>query len=153
MLTGQTVVDGPELIWTQCFKETNRMPTTDGYTKRNWETFPQFDNVSVDLFRKIIDGTVRIPTREEVIERTKVVVINDIDSGSDDDVYSSPETLFQGLYRMDGDGNLKDNKTFFKKTGRYPTVPVVYNLDDSLANTFQLQVNKSIIGPVAFNSR
>lgn len=143
MLTGQTVVDGPELIWTQCFKETNRMPTTDGYTKRNWETFPQFDNVSVDLFRKIIDGTVRIPTREEVIERSKVVVINDIDSGSDDDVYSSPETLFQGLYRMDGDGNLKDNKTFFKKTGRYPTVPVVYNLDDSLANTFQLQVNKS----------
>ena len=94
MLTGQTVVDGPELIWTQCFKETNRMPTTDGYTKRNWETFPQFDNVSVDLFRKIIDGTVRIPTREEVIERTKVVVINDIDSGSTM-MFTVRQTLFQ----------------------------------------------------------
>lgn len=143
MLTGETVLDGPELIWTQCFRETNRISTTDGYSARNWETFPQFDNVSVDLFRKVLDGTVRIPTRQEVIERTKFVIINDVNTGNDDDKYSTPSTLFQGLYRMDGDGNLKDNKTFFKKTGRYPTIPVVYNLDDSLANTFEYQINKS----------
>ncbi|MFA9390362.1 MAG: glycoside hydrolase family 98 domain-containing protein [Prolixibacteraceae bacterium] len=148
MLTGQTVIDGPELIWTQCFRETNGVATTEGYTMRNWETYPQFDNVSVDIFRKILDGTVRIPSRQEVIDRTKFVVVNDVNTGNDDAKYSIPETLTQGLYRMDGDGNLRDNKTFFKKTGRYPTIPVVYLLDDSLANSFQNIVNKS-----AYSSR
>lgn len=143
MLTGSTMIDGPELIWTQCFRETNRQATTNGYTKRNWETFPQFINVTVDAFRKILDGTVRIPTREEVIRRTKYVIINDVNTGSNDDIYSSPATLFEGLYRMDGDGNLANNKTFFKKTGRYPTIPTVYNLNDSLARTFQFQVKRS----------
>lgn len=143
MLTGQTVIDGPELIWTQCFRETNRINSTNGYSSRNWETFPQFDNVSVDLFRKIIDGTVRIPTRSEVINRTKVAIINDVSSGTPDQMYSSPETLFEGLYRMDLDGNLKDNKSFFKKTGRYPTIPTVFQLDDFQAQSFQVQVNKT----------
>lgn len=143
MLTGETVIDGPELIWTQCFKETNRISTTDGYTKRNWTTFSQFDNVSVDIFRKILDGTVRIPSRKEVINRTKVVVLNDVNSGSSDDIYSTPQTLFEGLYRMDGDGNLVNNKTFFKKTGRYPTIPTVYQLSDADAQSFQVQVEKS----------
>lgn len=144
MLTGMTVVDAPELIWTQCFRETWAGSTSNGYTMRRWETFPQFDNVSVDLFRKVLDGTVRIPSRREVIDRTKVVIINNINSGTSDAMYSSPETLFEGLYRMDGDGNLRDNKTFFKKTGRYPTVPTAYQLDDLLANTFLVQVNKSV---------
>lgn len=143
MLTGSTMIDGPELIWTQCFRETNRQSTTNGYTKRNWETFPQFINVTVDIFRKILDGTVRIPSREEVVERTKFVVINDVNSGSGDQVYSSPETLFEGLYRMDGDGNYWDNKSFFKKTGRYPTIPTVYNLNDSLAKSFPFQIKRS----------
>jgi hypothetical protein len=143
MLTGQTVVDGPELIWTQCFKETGRIATSDGYTKRNWETFPQFINVAVDNFLKIIDGTVRIPTRKEVIDKTKFVIINNVNTGGVNDIYSSPQTLFEGLYRMDGDGNYENNKTFFKKTGRYPTIPVVFKLDDELANTFQYKVNRS----------
>ncbi|MCE5187446.1 MAG: carbohydrate-binding protein [Planctomycetaceae bacterium] len=143
MLTGMTVIDAPELIWTQCFREISAGSTSNGYTMRRWETFPQFDNVSVDLFRKILDGTVRIPTRREVIDRTKIAIINNINSGSIDDIYSSPETLFEGLYRMDGDGNLRYNKTFFKKTGRYPTIPTVYQLDDADAQSFQVQVNKS----------
>lgn len=143
MLTGQTMIDGPELIWTQCFRETNRKSTTEGYMMRDWETFPQFDNMMVDMFRKILDGTVRIPSRQEVIDRTKVVIVNDVNSGSSDDIYSSPETLFEGLYRMDGDGNLRNNKSFFKKTGRYPTIPTVYGLSDGPANSFQLKVNKS----------
>ena len=143
MLTGQTVIDAPELIWTQCFREISEGPAGDGYTMRQWETFPQFDNVSVDLFRKILDGTVRIPSRQEVIDRTKVVIINNANSGNDDMKYSSPETLFQGLYRMDRDGNLRNNKTFFKKTGRYPTVPTVYQLDDGPANSFQVKVNRT----------
>lgn len=143
MLTGQTVIDGPEIIWQNCFKENNPSSTTDGYTKRNWTTFAHFDNVMVDMFRKILDGTVRIPSREEVINRTKYVIINDVESGDNDAIYSTPNTLFEGLYRMDGDGNLKDNKTLFKKTGRYPTIPTVYNLNDSKANLFQYKINKS----------
>jgi fibronectin type 3 domain-containing protein len=141
MLTGQTVIDGPELIWQQNFDETDRIPAGDGFTQRNWETFPQFDNVSIDLFRKVLDGTVRIPTREEVIERTQVVVVNDIDVGSASTIYSSPQTLFEGLYQMDG--NYANNRSFFKSTGRYPTIPTVFDLDDDLANSFELQVNRS----------
>lgn len=143
MLTGQTVFDGPELIWTQCFRELGTGATTDGYTMRRWDTYPQFNNVSIDLFRKVVDGTVRIPSRQEVIDRTKFVVINNVNSGTADTIYSSPDTLFEGLYRMDGDGNLRLNKTFFKKTGRYPTIPTVYQLDDSPANSFQVKVNRS----------
>lgn len=143
MLTGQTVIDGPELIWTQNFRETNRIATTNGFTTRNWETYPQFDNFSIDLYRKVLDGTVRIPTRQEVIDRTKFAIIADVNVGSSDAIFSSPDTLFEGLYRMDGDGNLWNNKTFFKKTGRYPTIPTVFALDDAAANSFQFKLNKS----------
>ncbi|MCW3806957.1 glycoside hydrolase family 98 domain-containing protein [Plebeiibacterium marinum] len=143
MLTGQTVIDAPELIWLQCFHELNAANTTDGYMERRWETFPQFDNFSIDLFRKIIDGTIRIPSRQEVIDRTKLVVVNDVNSGSSDQIYSSPETMFEGLYRMDNDGNYEDNKSFFKKTGRYPTVPTVFQLGDDMAQSFDVVVNKS----------
>ncbi len=143
MLTGQTVIDGPELIWTQCFKETTASATSDGFTRRNWATYPQFDNVNLDIFRKLIDGTVRIPTRKEVIDRTKVAIINDVNSNDNSETYSSPKTLFEGLYRMDGDGNYENNKTFFKKTGRYPTIPTVYKLEDADANSFQLKINRS----------
>ena len=143
MLTGQTVIDGPELIWTQCFEETGAISTTDGYSTRNWQTFPQFNNVSVDLFRKVLDGSVRIPTRQEVIDRTKVAIINNVNAGSANDIYSSPETLFEGLYRMDNSGNYENNKTFFKKTGRYPTVPTMFQLSDAPANSFQVKVNRS----------
>jgi hypothetical protein len=143
MLTGQTVIDGPEIIWMNCFKENSTSTTSDGFTRRNWGTFARFDNVMVELFRKILDGTVRIPTRQEVIDRTKVAIINDISTGDNDSIYSSPSTLFQGLYRMDGDGNLSKNYTLFKKTGRYPTIPTVYKLADSEAQSFDVQVNKS----------
>ncbi len=141
MLTGETMVDGPELIWTQCFKEIGTAATNDGFTTRRWDTFPQFDNVNIDLFRKVLDGTVRIPTREEVIARTKYVVVNDVNLGNVDDIYSSPETLFEGLYSFPG--NLRNNKSFFKTSGRYPTIPTVFDLDGELANSFAVQVNKS----------
>jgi hypothetical protein len=143
MLTGQTVIDAPELIWQQDFYEGSVVTGSDSYKSRQWFRYSQFDNMSIDLFRKILDGTVRIPTRQELIDRTKVVVVNDVSIGSNDNIFSSPTTLFEGLYRMDGDGNLGDNMTFFKKTGRYPSIPTVYNLKDALAQSFQVQVNKS----------
>ena len=143
MLTGETVIDGPELIWQQCTKEISTTQTSDGYTMRRWEYYPQYKNITLDIFRKILDGTIRILNRQEVIDRTKLVIVNDVSSGSDQDKYSSPQTLFEGLYRMDGDGDYLSNTTWFKKTGRYPTIPTVYQLSDMVANSFQVKVNKS----------
>ena len=143
MLTGQTVIDGPETIPTQASREIGTTTLADGFTTRRWEFYPQCINVNLDIFRKILDGTVRIPTRQEVIDRTKVVIINNVNSGSNQDRYSSPQTLYEGLYRPDLDGNWELNKSFFKKTGRYPTIPVVYQLADSAANSFTTKVNKS----------
>ncbi|RXK85516.1 glycoside hydrolase family 98 domain-containing protein [Filimonas effusa] len=143
MLTGQTVIDGTELIMTQQSRELNTAATPDGFTTRRWEFYPQLYNVNLDLFRKILDGHVRIPTRREVIDRTKVIIVNDVSSGSNQDQYSTPQTLFEGLYRMDTDGNYELNKSFFKKTGRYPSIPIAYQLDDTDANSFQVKINKS----------
>ena len=143
MLTGQTVIDGPELIWQQCFKETNAVSVGDGYQSRNWECFPQFVNINIDMFRKIIDKTIRIPSRKEVIDRTKVVILQDVYSGDDNAKYSSPKNLHEGLYLRDDDGNLWDNHCYFKKTGRYPTIPVAFELCDDVANSFQYKINQS----------
>ncbi len=147
MQSGLTVIDGPELIWDQDFREKRGgTRTSDGYTSRQWEMFDQFQNVMIDLFRKVIDGTIRIPSREEVIENTKVVIIQDykLDSNvSADAKFCSPETLFEGLYQMPGDGALRNNHNFFKSTGRYPAIPVVYALGDDAANSFEVKVNAS----------
>lgn len=146
-LNGMTVVDGPELIWVSDFKELPLSVGEDGYARRGWETLPEFDNVAVDMFRKVLDGTIRIPDREEVIDRTRLVIINDVQYGSDDEQYSTPATLFEGLYRMEEDGNLRDNHSFYKSTGRYPSIPVVYGLRDGLAKTFEIQINQSDLVP------
>lgn len=143
LMDGATVIDAPELIWAEDFRELSAGATDNGYTMRRWSTYPQFDNDMVDVFRKIIDGTVRIPSRQEVINRTKYVVINDVNSGSADNQYSSPQDLFDGLYKMDVDGYYANNHTLWKKTGRYPTIPVVYQLNDAVAQSFQFKVNRS----------
>ncbi|NDV81619.1 glycoside hydrolase family 98 domain-containing protein [Bacteroides sp. 51] len=145
MFTGQTVFDGPELIWQQSFKEVGTSSAGDGFTKRNWETFKQFDNINVDIYRKIIDGTIRILSRKEVIDRTKFVVVNDINpTGSNyDPGYSAPATLFKGLYLMDEDGIQTDHHLYFKKTGRYPAIPTVAELADDLANSFIYKIEAS----------
>ena len=145
MFTGQTVFDGPELIPSQCFKEASSSNAGDGYTKRNWETFKQFNNVSMDVYRKIIDGTIRIMSRKEVIDRTKFVVINNVNptGGNYDPGYSAPANLFKGLYLMDEDGIQVENNLFFKKTGRYPSIPTVAELADDLAHSFAFQIDAS----------
>lgn len=143
MLTGQTVIDGPELIWQQCFRETNTVSAGGGYQTRNWECFPQFVNINMDMFRKIIDGTIRIPSRREVIDRTKLVIIQDVTSGDDNAKYSGPENLHKGLYLRDDDGTLWENHCYFKKTGRYPTIPVAFELCDNDAESFKYKINQS----------
>ena len=142
MHSGLTVIDGPELIWQECFNEKwGGTRTSDGYNSRTWEMTDQFQNIMIDLFRKVIDGSIRIPSREEVIENTKVVIIQDVKTGSDDVKYCTPNTLFKGLYQMSDDGSLRDNHNFFKRTGRYPAIPVVYGLADDAAKKFEVQVN------------
>jgi hypothetical protein len=143
MLTGQTVIDGPETIPQQSSREISTGTTSDGFTTRRWEFYPQFHNISMDIFRKILDGTIRILSRKEVIDRTKLVIVNDVTTGDDRTKYSSPETLFTGLYLMDSDGSYLNQKSWFKKTGRYPAIPTVYQLADTEANSFQVKVNKS----------
>ena len=142
MLTGETMMDGPELTWTECSEETSTTTDTDGYTHRNWHWFPQFENINLDLFRKVLDGTIRIPSRQEVIGRTKICIVNDINSNLSNEAernsYITPATLFDGLYRSESDhGGLNsdnswlDNRWWMKCTGRYPTIPQVYGLLDN----------------------
>ena len=126
MLTGQTMMDGPELTWRECSEETGET-TVDGYTRRNWQWFPQFRGISLDLFRKILDGTIRIMTKDEVLSRTKVCATVDKN-------YRTPAALFDGLYRHANDyGGLNgtadnhwlNNRWWMKSTGRYPTIPTM----------------------------
>ena len=146
-MNGGAVWDGPELIWTEDFR--NLGSTQDnGYQRRNWGTFPGFDNAWVDMFRKIIDGTLYIPTRQEVVGKTKVVIVNDVNSGSDEDRYATWGDLYDGLYKQNdpfnrGNGQWMDNFCYFKKTGRYGAIPMVTGLYDEAAQAIPMQVRKS----------
>jgi hypothetical protein len=145
MLTGETVMDGPELIWQQDMRELDASTTADGYTRRNWGYFPQFVNISIDLFRKVLDGSVRILSRQEVVDRTKVVIVQDLNDGNVDNKenFMSPAGLFKGLYQLDYDGEWLQNGTWMKSSGRYPAIPTVYELLDDVARSFPLQINSS----------
>lgn len=155
MLTGQTIMDGPELTWTECSQEKSTS-TADGYTRRNWGWFPQFENISLDLFRKILDGTIRIPSKSEVIGRTKVCIVNDINKNLNNEEehnsFVTPENLFDGLYRSAQDqggapNGWISNRWWMKTTGRYPTIPQVY-AEVSGLQTFK----KSTFNKTAFDS-
>ena len=146
-VNGGAVWDGPELIWTEDFQNLNNS-TVDGYTRRNWGTFPGFDNAWIDMFRKIIDGTLYIPSREEVVEKTKVFVLNNVTNGNDEQKYAAWGDLYNGLYKMDdpfnkGDGTWMNNYCYFKKTGRYGAIPVGVNYLDDLAKNIPLQIKKA----------
>lgn len=147
MLTGGTVIDGPELTRTQCYNETTSTTDGEGFTVRQWAPFPQFNNISIDLFRKIIDGTIAIPSRQEVIEATKVAIVNDIDNGNNKEMYAADATLYDGLYKMGGDGEQQrsNNTTWMKRTGRYPSIPIVADLADDLAQSIAHPINASDI--------
>ena len=148
-VNGGAVWDGPELIWSgECFQNQNDTQV-DGYTCRNWDTFPNFRGIWLDMWRRIIDGTMYIPSREEVVAKTKIVVIND---KADD--YTSWDDLYNGLYLQTDPGNQKkesqwnygqwqNNLCYFKSTGRYGAIPIVTDLYDSAAKSIPLKVKKS----------
>ena len=146
-VNGGAVWDGPELIWTEDFKNLNDT-YVNGYKRRNWTTFPGFRNIWTDMFKKVIDGSLYIPTRAEVVGNTKIAIVNDISSGSDEDMYAAWGDLYDGLYKQDdpfnkGTGQWMDNMCYFKKTGRYATIPISLNLYDDVAKSIPVQVNKS----------
>jgi len=148
-VNGGAVWDGPELIWSgECFQNQNDTQV-DGYTRRNWGTFPNFKGIWLDMWRRIIDGTMYIPSREEVVAKTKIVVVND---KTDD--YTSWDDLYNGLYLQTDPGNQRkesawnygqwqNNLCYFKSTGRYGAIPIVTGLYDNLAKAIPLQVKKS----------
>ena len=155
LLTGLTIMDGPELTWTECTQELSSK-TVDGYTTRQWGMFPQFENISLDIFRKVIDGSFRIPSKTEVLKRTKVCVVNDItnnlDSEDERDSYVTPERLFDNLYRspLDQNGGPNhwiNNRWWTKTTGRYPTIPQVYKDVEGLTS-----FKKSAFDKTAFDT-
>lgn len=164
-LNGACVWDGPELIWTEDFRNLSASKTADGYTRRNWTTFANFDNIWVDMWRKVIDGTIYIPSREEVIGRTKICIINDISANQDAtslkvNAYAAPIDLYHGLYLQDDPANGRtsseggigtingygnNNYLYFKKTGRYQSIPIVIDLYDNVAKKIPNQIKRSAI--------
>ncbi|MBO4451029.1 MAG: glycosyl hydrolase family 98 [Bacteroidaceae bacterium] len=145
LLDGETVIDGPETIPVECSHEVSTTTTKDGYTRRNWDWFPHFVNINIDEFRKILDGTVRIMTREEIIDRSKICIIN---NGAT--AYTTPDDLYDGLYRREcdnwgrGDRPHKrplEQRWWLKSTGRYACPPQCYALLDDVAKKIKVKVN------------
>ena len=146
-VNGGAVWDGPETIPDECFKESNKS-TVDGYTHRNWTTYEGFRGAWIDMFRKIIDGTFHIPSRKEVVDSTRIAIIANATSGSDEDKYATWGTLYDGLYKQNdptnkGNGQWMDNMCYFKSTGRYRTIPLCVELYDSLAKTIPVKLNRA----------
>ena len=154
-VNGGAVWDGPELTWRrECFYEANKS-TVDGYTRRKWARFDNMNGVWNDMFMKIIDGTMYIPTREEVVGKQKIVIINDVNSSSssdetqrNEDMYATWGNLYDGIYKQNdpfnrGNGQWMNNYCYFKSTGRYGTIPIVIDLYDDVAKTIPIQIKKS----------
>ena len=151
-VNGGAVWDGPELIWREeCFL--NQADTNvDGYTRRNWAASPHFKGIWLEMWRRIIDGTMYIPTREEVVNKTKIVVINNLTSGYES--YTSWDDLYNGVYLQTDPFNQKkearhnygqwyNNLCYFKSTGRYGAIPIVIDLYDDVAKQIPVQVKRS----------
>ena len=146
-VNGGAVWDGPELIWTEDFQNLNNS-TVDGYTRRNWGTYPNFRGVWMDMFRQIINGHLYIPSREEVVGNIKIAIQNNVTSGSDENKYAVWGSLYDGLYKQTdpfnrGNGQWMDNLCYFKKTGRYGTIPLVIGFYDDVAKAIPVQLKKS----------
>ena len=83
-----------------------------------------------------------------MIDRTKICIVNDLPvSDGSYAPYVTPETLYDGLYRSAADqGGSKnhwlDNRWWTKTTGRYPAIPMVYDLLDKSAKQLK-KVKKS----------
>lgn len=139
LLTGQSVIDGPELFWEQVSRTAKTVTGSDGYRTREHMLYVHALNLYVDIFRKILSGEWRIATRREVINRTQICVLNDLTTGTRAP-YIVPQNLYDGLYRLSCDSGgvtygrgWQDQRWWTKRTGRYPAIPMVYDLADTTA--------------------
>lgn len=148
---GGAVWDGPELIWTEDFQNL-ATSNVNGYTQRNWGTFPGFRNIWIDMFRKVIDGTIYIPTQKEVQAKTKIAIVNDVTSGTIEDKYGTWGDLYDNLYKVNdplntsrdnGNGQMQNNLSYQKSTGRYGTIPMMPEFYSAEAKAIPSQVKKS----------
>ncbi len=147
-VNGGAVWDGPETIPDECFKETSRTTTTDGYTQRNWTTYEGFRGAWIDMWRKVIDGTLYIPSRKEVVDSTRIAIIANTTSGSDEDKYATWGSLYDGLYKQSDpanrdNGQWMNNGCYFKSTGRYRTIPLCLEMYDDLAKSIPTKLNRA----------
>jgi len=146
-VNGGAVWDAPETIPTESFKEI-ATTTVSGYTRRNWTCFDGFKGAWIDMFRKIIDGTLYIPSREEVVDSTRIAIIANTTSGSDEDKYASWGSLYDGLYKQNdptnrAEGQWMNNNCYFKSTGRYRTIPICVELYDEKAKSIPLRLSRA----------
>ena len=147
-VNGGAVWDGPELIWTEDFQNLSNVTNSNGYQQRRWGTFPGFDNAWIDMFRRVIDGTLYVPSREEVVEKTKIIIVNNVTSGNDEDKYAAWGDLYDNLYKVKdpmnrGNGQWMDNFSYMKSSGRYGAIPITPELYDAAAKAIPLQVKKA----------
>lgn len=108
MLQGATVIDGPEVPSYSTIYQGRLMPC--------------YQNMTGDIFRKVLDGTIQILSRTNVLAYTPIAYV--ADSTDFHIFYETTGDLYDGLYMMDGDGT--NNLTWFKKSGRYFSIPEVY---------------------------
>jgi hypothetical protein len=141
ILTGQTVSDGPELTWQIAVLGNGTQTSADGYTSKSFRTHNNFTNNNLDVFRKFIDGSFPIPSKEQIIEQTKIAYVNNATTGSNANKYSSEQSLFTDLYALDGE--YSKNNIWTKKTGRYPTIPTIFQAGDYETGAFDVVVSKS----------
>lgn len=146
-VNGGAVWDGPETIPDECFKEAGKT-TVNGFTRRNWTVYDGFKGAWIDMFRKIIDGTLYVPTRKEVVDSIRIALLANTTSGSDEDKYATWGTLFDGLYKQDdpankGDGQWMNNGCYLKSTGRYRPVPLCVGWYDSLSKAIPVRLPRA----------
>jgi len=146
-VNGGAVWDAPETIPTESFKEIGTS-TVDGYTRRNWTCFDGFKGAWIDMFRKIIDGTLYIPTREEVVDSLRIAILANSTSGSDEDKYASWGSLYDGLYKQNDptnreEGQWMNNNCYFKSTGRYRTIPICVEMADAKAKSIPQKIARA----------
>ena len=127
MLQGATVIDGPEFPFIS--------------TINNGRLTPLYKNTTSDVFRKVLDGTIKIPTVDEVRSNSPIVYVCDATSGL---VNEMTGNVFTNLYSMDGDGT--NNSTWLKSTGRYASFPETfttgaYEMSFFKTNVLQTQIS------------
>jgi fibronectin type 3 domain-containing protein len=127
LLHGATVLDGPEFPMFSTINQGRLMPC--------------YKNMTADLFRKVLDGSVKIPAISEVRARTPIVYVCDAVSGQTHELTGD---VYDGLYMMDGDGT--NNTTWLKSSGRYSSIPetytnAAYELSFFRTNVLQTQIS------------